>query len=86
MEGKTAPHQKGERKVPKYVSQNNFDPNWPVCIIQYNYDNVRENIPFFSNTRAAMTAQLGHNFKIETVVVVVNGRLPRTKRVSVWVP
>ena len=36
----------------------------------YKYDNVKETVSFFSNTRAAMTAQLGHNFKVAKEAVV----------------
>ena len=50
--------------------QNNFDPNWPVCTVQYKYDDVKETVSFFSNTRAPMTAQLGHNFKVAKEAVV----------------
>ena len=53
------------------VHQNNFDPNWTVCTATVQvYDDVKETVSFFSNTRAAMTAQLGHNFKVAKEAVV----------------
>ena len=36
----------------------------------HKYDDVKETVSFFSNTRAAMTAQLGHNFKVAKEAVV----------------